>query len=284
MKDLIVNEKYNKKSLNKFILDTFPNLKSGTLFKALRKKDILVNGKRVNSNIEIHTNDLIRIYISDDLLENANIDIIYEDDNILLLNKPAGIEVTGKSSLSTILNSRYEFIEPCHRIDRNTLGLVLFAKNRSSLDILLNKFKNREIEKHYITQVYGVPIKSSDKLTAYLFKDNKKSIVYISDTFKTGYSKIITSYKIISSNKDNNTSILDINLETGRTHQIRAHLAHIGFPIIGDGKYGINEINKKFKCKTQRLCAYKLKFKFNTDSDILEYLNNKEFEISYKFI
>ena len=284
MKDLIVTKKYDNKNLNKFILDTFPNLKPNTLFKALRKKDILVNGKRVNNNVQIYTDDVIRIYISDELLEGTNtIDIVYEDNNILIINKPSQIEVTGENSLTSILEKKYDFVKPCHRIDRNTLGIVLFAKNQISLDILLEKFKNKEIEKHYITQVYGIPKQTSDRLIAYLFKDNKKSLVYISDTFKTGYLKIITSYKLISSNKEKNTSILDINLETGRTHQIRAHLAHIGLPIIGDGKYGINKINKEFNKKTQDLCAYKLKFNFTTDSNILDYLNHKEFKIDYTF-
>lgn len=283
MKDLIVTSKYNNKNLNKFILDTFPNLKINTLFKALRKKDILVNGKRVNSDVPIHTDDLIKIYISDELLENINLDIIYEDENILIINKPSSIEVTGANSLTSILEKKYNFIKPCHRIDRNTLGLVLFAKNSTSLEILLDKFKNKEIEKHYIAKVYGIPKKNSDTLIAYLFKDNKKSLVYISDTFKTGYSKIITSYNVLSNNSKDNTSILDINLQTGRTHQIRAHMAHIGHPLIGDGKYGINEINKKFKCKTQQLCAYKLKFHFTTDSGILDYLNNTEYKIEYNF-
>lgn len=285
MKDLVVSSKYNNKHLNKFILDTFPNLKANTLYKALRKKDILVNGKRVNNNVEIHTDDIIRIYISDELLyeNNININVVYEDDNILIVNKPSNIEVTGINSLTSLLEDKYTFIKPCHRIDRNTLGIVLFAKNPSSLEILLEKFKNKEIEKHYIAQVYGIPKNNSERLTAYLFKDTKKSVVYISDTFKTGYLKIITSYNLVSSNKDNNTSILDINLETGRTHQIRAHLSHIGLPIIGDGKYGINSINKQFNKKTQNLCAYKLKFNFYTDSNILNYLNGKEFKIEYNF-
>ena len=147
------------------------------------------------------------------------------------------------------------------------------AKNEEALQILLKKFKNREIDKYYTATVYGILPKKQARLEAYLFKDSKKSLVYISETPKKGYQKIVTLYKVIDEDKQNNTSILDIKLETGRTHQIRAHLAHIGFPIIGDGKYGINAVNKRFHQKTQILCSYKLKFNFKSNSGILEYLN-----------
>ena len=218
------------------------------------------------------------------MFKTIDIDIIYEDENIIVINKPDGIEVTGQDSITQIIQKKYgtnaNFPSPCHRLDRNTSGILLFAKNQITLDILLSKFKNKEIEKHYLCKVYGIPKIDSDTLEAYLFKDNKKSMVYISDTFKKGYKKIITSYTVVKTDISSNTSILDIELHTGRTHQIRAHLAHVGYPIIGDGKYGINEINKKFSKRTQSLCSYKLKFKFSSNSGLLEYLNNKEFSIN----
>lgn len=158
-------------------------------------------------------------------------------------------------------------------------GLVLFAKNQQALDILLKKFKDREIEKYYKCLVYGIPKVDSNILEAYLFKDTKKSLVYISDEFKKGYSKIITSYKILEKDIKNNTSLLEVQLHTGKTHQIRAHLAHIGFPIIGDEKYGDYKINRKFNKKVQELCAYKLYFSFTTNSGFLEYLNGKVIEV-----
>ena len=205
----------------------------------------------------------------------------------MLINKPSNIEVTGQDSLTEVVHKLYSSCEfkpmPCHRLDRNTSGLILFAKNTQALEILLDKFKHHEIEKHYLALVYGIPQKKNERLISYLFKDSSKSFVYISDVPKKGYQKIITSYSLIES-FDNNTSLLDIEIETGRTHQIRAHLAHIGLPIIGDGKYGINEINKKFKVKAQKLVSYKLIFRFEHDSKILEYLNRKSFELKNKNI
>ena len=286
MKKLVVNKKYDNRKLDKFLKDNILNLSNNLFYKTLRKKDIKINGKRVSENDTVFEGDEIQVYISDNLLEsNLNLDIVYEDNNILLINKPSNIEVTGVQSLTEVVHKLYSSCEfkpmPCHRLDRNTSGLILFAKNKFALEILLDKFKHHEIEKHYLALVYGVPKKKNEKLISYLFKDSSKSLVYISDVPKKGYQKIITSYSLIET-FDNNSSLLDVEIETGRTHQIRAHLSYIGLPIIGDGKYGINEINKKFKAKTQKLVSYKLKFSFIKDSGILNYLNGKSFEIDAK--
>ena len=278
MEKIIVNKKYDGKKLNKIILDEIPNISYNTFNKLLRKKDIKVNKKRINKDIIVYENDLIEVYNMLNEERRISLDIIYEDENILIVNKGKNLEVTGENSLTEMVHKYYKEKNikpmPCHRIDRNTSGLVVFANNSEALEILLQKFKNHVIEKHYLALVYGIPKEKEKRLEAYLFKDNKKSQVYISNEYKKGYQKIVTIYKVLKENSDN-TSLLDVQIETGKTHQIRAHLAFIGYPIIGDGKYGRNEINKKFHKKYQCLQSYSLKFNFSTPSGILDYLNGQ---------
>ena len=291
MKKIIVTEKYNNKKLNTFILDTFKNLSPNVLYKALRKKDIRINDKKVSENVLVHTGDEIALYIIDDLLlgkKEINLDIIYEDNNILIINKPEGISITendlNEENLSTIIKEKFgNNLNPCHRLDRNTKGLIIFAKNDNALNFFLEKFKTKEIEKHYYTKVYGIINKDHEILKDYLFKDSKKNLVYISKDPKKNYLEIITEYIVLKRNKEENTTTLDITLHTGRTHQIRAHLSYLGFPVLGDGKYGKNEINKKFNLKTQFLYSYKLKFNFkNNVPDEFSYLIGKEFCLNIK--
>lgn len=290
MKILNVEKRFNGKKLSAFLFENFDGLTNNTFNKALRKKDIRINDIRISENKTIYEGDEIKIYIVDELLyrikEIQEIEVVYEDPNIIVFNKPVGIEVTGEESLEDYASKKFknEFIRPCHRLDRNTTGLVLFAKNQESLEILLKMFKEQKIIKHYRCVVIGIPKYNSKVLEAYLFKDTKKSMVYISDIPKTGYRKIVTSYKIVKKDYKRNLSVLDVELHTGRTHQIRAHLAHIGYPILGDGKYGINNINKQYKLKNQQLCSFSLEFCFDDSDNKLSYLNKKKIALKDKLV
>jgi len=239
MRKIIVDNKFNNKKLQPFLQFNFNGLSSSMFFKTLRKKDIKINGKRVSENITVYTDDIIEVYLDDKFLFNTfKLDIIYEDDNILILNKPSGIEVLDNTeiNLTKLVQAKYNmnnnFPYPCHRLDRNTSGLIIYAKNKQTLDTLNEKIENHEISKFYKCTIVGIPDKKEAILTDYLFKDSKKSVVYISSTQKPGYKKIITSYKVIKEDIKNNLSILEVQLHTGRTHQIRAHLSYIGHPIL----------------------------------------------------
>ena len=279
----IIVEKNNVMVIN-YLQSKFNNLKIGTIYKALRNKDIRVNGVKISENVMVYQGDELTVYITDDLLCGSKSitekNIIYNDENIVVIYKPQdmlvvsegdeiGLDKLGKELLGCPLY-------PCHRIDRNTSGIVIFAKNKESENSMMEMIKNHLLRKFYRCTVVGHPKNKKATLTAYLFKDSKTSRVIVSNEKKKGYVEIITKYEVISYNQ-NGTAELEVQLVTGRTHQIRAHLAFIGYPILGDGKYGKNEANKKFKLTKQELEAYKIVF----DSGLgnLEYLTGKTIKI-----
>ncbi len=297
MRQFRVSEKYDGKRLDNTIKDIFRNMPENALFKAFRLKDIRVNGARADRRTILKSGDNIEIYIADEILDglpkrqtqakNRGFSVVYEDKQLIIVNKEQGIPVhSGKNDMTKPLIDRVaEYLSSddchlCHRIDRNTSGLVVIAKNRQSLDILLDKFKNRSIRKYYQCLVSGSMDKSEGILVDYIIKDEKQSKVFINKGNARKGKQITTYYRVLWSDKD--ISRLEIELVTGRTHQIRAHLAYIGHPIIGDGKYGINSINKKYGMKRQALCAYKLIFARGPDGP-LDYLDGKIFEITPDF-
>jgi len=267
---ITVDEKGNQKRVVSYLQTKFNKLPQNAIYKALRNKDIKINGVRIKENVTLELGDEIEVYIKDDILFGKvskfainEKSIAFEDENLLIYNKPQEIEVQGKNGelgLEEALKREYHlsFLKACHRLDRNTAGLVIFAKNRESEETMLTMIKEHKIRKYYKALVYGIPKNSVMTLKAYLFKDSKNSQVIISDSKQRGYLEIITKYRILESSKKENTALLEVELVTGRTHQIRAHLAHIGYPIIGDGKYGSNQINKQFKQKYQQLWSYKI--------------------------
>lgn len=290
MRIVIAEEKHENKKIDKVIRDFFPNLSSGMLYKTLRKKDIKVNGVRVKEDYLVSFGDKIEIYIIDDFLfgkDDEGYSVVFEDNNLLVVNKAQGIPVhpdnnQKEATLIDKLQKQYgSDIALCHRLDRNTSGLVIIAKNTKTLDIMLDKIKNREIQKYYTCIVSGRMNNKQAELTDFLEKNEKISRVFISDKKSRNSVQIVTRYKVIKTL--DNLSLLEVELVTGKTHQIRAHLAFYGHPIIGDGKYGKNVENKQYNAKYQLLCASKIIFDFKSCAKHLDYLKNKTISIDPHF-
>ena len=275
--------------------------------KGIRNKRIKVDGARAKPFQVVGEGSVIELYINDEYLlspdkeeawrhiHKSALAVVYEDDNILLLDKPSGMPVQPDSheSINTLISHLKAYLfhsgrwDPeqensftpalCNRIDRNTRGIVIAAKNAESLRIMNKKIKDREIEKYYLCIVHGLISPAAGRISGYLFKDAAKNRVYVKKQSEKGSLTAVTEYKTLES--AGGLSLLECRLITGRTHQIRAQLADQGHPLLGDGKYGREEINKPYGLFHQALWSYKVCFDFKAGAGILDYLKKKTFSL-----
>ena len=308
MKELTIRENDAGQRLDRFVGKAVPLLPDSLLQKYIRLKRIKVNGKGAKRDVRLSAGDTVQLYINDEFFEppredNAflkvgtpKLDIVYEDENILLADKKPGVlcHSAGKWDYNTLIANiqahAYQAGEwkpreenafapaLCNRIDRNTGGIVIAAKNAEALRILNEKIRGREIDKRYLCVVRGRPKPAEGRLEGYLFKDAKRNQVYVKDRPEPGAKTAVTEYRLLKS--ANGLSLVECTLLTGRTHQIRAQMAHAGWPLLGDGKYGSERENRRYdETEGQALYSYRLRFDFPTDAGLLNYLRGREFTV-----
>ena len=306
MKEFQIGPNDAGQRLDRFLAKAVPLLPASLAQKYIRIKRIKRNGGRVERDTRLEAGDVLQLYINDEFFDKPREDnayltvavpklnIVYEDEHILLVDKRPGLAVHphdgaeyGRTLIDHIQSYLYQKKEwrpreenaftpaLCNRIDRNTGGIVIAAKTAEALRVLNQKIKDREMDKRYLAIVEGTPKPREGSLKGYLFKDAKKNRVFVTDTPQTGAKSCQTNYKVLSSN--NGLSLVECELITGRTHQIRAQFAHAGHPLLGDGKYG--KLDKRFDRDYQALYSYKLTFDFTTDAGSLAYLNGRSFQV-----
>ena len=307
MREYYITKNDSGLRLNKFLEKAVPLLSGGMMHKYLRLKRIKVNNKRTEAAYKLAEGDSVQLYLNDEYfdapkeeeafrrIKSPRVRVVYEDEHILLADKAPGMVVHADEhgDTDTLIahiqaylfqsgawnpDDAASFAQAlCNRIDRNTGGIVIAAKNAEALRILNDKIRDREIEKYYLCAVHGKPKQSRGRLENYLFKDAAKNQVYVKNRPEPGAKTAVTEYRLIKTSGA--LSLVECRLLTGRTHQIRAQMAHAGMPLLGDGKYGSERFNKNFDEKGQALYSYKLEFAFPTDAGILEYLRGKCFTV-----
>ena len=307
MKELEIKANDAGQRLDRFIGKAVPLLPESLLQKYIRLKRIKVNGKGAKRDLRLCEGDAVQLYINDEFFEKPReenswlkvgtpkLTIVYEDENILLADKKPGVlcHSAGVWDYNTLIANVQAYMAQkgewrpkeensfapalCNRIDRNTGGIVIAAKNAEALRILNDKIRDREIEKYYLCAVHGRPKPPEGRLENYLFKDAEKNQVYVRTRPEPGARTAVTDYRLLRSKGP--LSLVECHLLTGRTHQIRVQMAHAGWPLLGDGKYGRERFNKDYDEKGQALYSYKLRFDFPTDAGILEYLRGREFQV-----
>ena len=306
MREIRINKNDAGQRLDKYLSKRFKTMPKSLMYKYLRTKYIKLNGKKVQPDVFLNEGDVLTLYIRDEFFETKKdydflkagkeLSIVYEDENIILIDKKVGVICHQDNRYDAdalnlrVLRYLYEKHEYdpeadksftpalCNRIDRNTGGIVIAAKNAEALRVMNQKIRDNELQKYYLCIVKGCPKPKHAVLTAYHFKDESTNTVTISDKPREGYKKIITEYTVIKPSSA--LSVCEVLLHTGRTHQIRAHMAYIGHPLLGDEKYGDKKLNLRYHMKRQALYSYKLKFAFTTPAGCLNNLNGQTFEVS----
>ena len=307
MKELTIGTNDAGQRLDRFLAKAVPLLPASLAQKYIRLKRIKRNGQRADRDTRLEAGDVLQLYINDEFFDkprednayltvaSPKLNIVYEDEHILLVDKRPGLAVHphdgaeyGRTLIDHIQSYLYQKREwrpreensftpaLCNRIDRNTGGIVIAAKTAEALRVMNQKIKDREMDKRYLAIVEGPPKPRDGSLKGYLFKDAKKNRVFVTDHPQEGAKTCQTNYKTLVSK--NGLSLVECELITGRTHQIRAQFAHAGHPLLGDGKYG--KLDKKYDRNYQALYSYKLTFAFSTEAGALEYLNGKSFQVN----
>ncbi len=306
MHEITIGKNDAGQRVDKFLTKSL-GLPTGLLYKAIRTKKIKRNRKRTEPSELLAEGDVLQCFLPEEFFAKQaedvslsrvvpNLDILYEDEHLLLVNKRPGLTVhedehtSGDTLIVRIQAYLYQKGEYdpaseqsfapalCNRIDRNTGGIVIAAKDAMTLRVMNEKIRGREIDKYYLCAVHGVPEPREALLTGYLLKDEKNNRVKVYEKYPPkGAKEIRTKYRVLAVRGD--ISLLEVELLTGRTHQIRSHLAFIGHPLVGDGKYGINKEDRERGYRYQALYSYRLRFSFHGEPTPLDYLSGKEFSI-----
>ena len=309
MRELTIGKNDAGQRLDRFVAKSLPLLPSALLQKYIRLKRIKCNGIRAQRDQRLREGDVLQLYINDEFFDKPREDnlfltlfkpsltIVYEDENLMLLDKRPGLVVHADETekVNTLINHIQAYLYQkrewnpkwenaftpalCNRIDRNTGGIVIAAKNAETLRIINEKIRDREIDKRYLCITVGAPKPPKGRVQVFLVKDEKKKEVSVRDQPVPGGKTAITTYETLD--RRGELSLVEVGLETGRTHQIRATFAHMGYPLLGDGKYGRGDVNRRYGETRQALYSYKLTFDFPTDAGLLNYLKGRTFQVEY---